>query len=62
MLKNGKALDYETRKSGVSHKWFDELRRLIEWFLCTDSDGMVFLVWSESLGLWRDQRSVIKKP
>ena len=42
MLKNGKALDYETRKSGVSHKWFDELRRLIEWFLCTDSDGMVF--------------------
>ena len=26
----------------LSHKWFDELSRFIELFLCTDSDGMVF--------------------
>ena len=27
---------------GVSHKWFDELRRLIEWFLHVDfSDGII---------------------
>ena len=34
--------DHGTLKSGASHKWFDELSRLIEWFLCTDSGGMVF--------------------
>ena len=33
MLKNGEGiLDHGTLKSGVSHKCFDELRRLIERF------------------------------
>ena len=31
-----------TLKSGVSHKRFDELSRLIEQFLHVDSDGMNF--------------------
>ena len=40
MVKNGRVFrDHGTLKSGVSHKWFDELSRLIEWFLCTDSHG-----------------------
>ena len=34
--------DHGTLKLGVSHKWFDELCRLIEWFLWTDSFGVVF--------------------
>ena len=33
---------YETLKSGASHKWFDELSRLIEWFLHGDSDWIIF--------------------
>ena len=34
MVKNGQGLiDHGTLKSGVSHKWFDELSRSIEWFL-----------------------------
>ena len=34
ILKNGLGLlDHGTLKSGVSHKWFDGLRKLIEWFL-----------------------------
>ena len=32
----------ETLKSGASHKWFDELSRLIEWFLRGDSDWIIF--------------------
>ena len=41
--KNGRDLiDHGTLKSGVSHKWFDELSRLIEWFLHADSDRIVF--------------------
>ena len=42
-------LDHGTLKSGVSHKWFDELSKLIEWFLCTDNDGMVFSLTSNLL-------------
>ena len=43
MLKNGRdLLDQGTLKSCVSHKWFDELRRLIEWFLYADSDQITF--------------------
>ena len=34
-------LDHETLKSGVSHKWLDELSRLIEWFLHADFDGII---------------------
>ena len=41
--------DHGTLKSGVSHKWFDELSRLIEWLLCTDSNGMVFGLTSSLL-------------
>ena len=39
MLKNGRG--HETLKSCVSHKWFDELSRLVEWFLHVDSDWIV---------------------
>ena len=43
MLKNGwDLLDYGILKSGVSHKWFDELSRFIELFLHGDSDWIVF--------------------
>ena len=35
-------LDQGTLKSGVSYKWFDELSRLIEWFLYADSDWITF--------------------
>ena len=44
MVKNDKQgfRDHGILRSDVSHKWFDELSRLIEWFLCTESDGMVF--------------------
>ena len=43
MLKNWRGLlDHGTLKSGVSHKWFDESSRLIEWFLDADSDGITF--------------------
>ena len=31
--------DHETLKLGVSHKWFAEFSRLIEWYLNTESDG-----------------------
>ena len=34
--------DHKTLKSVVSHKWFDELSRLNEWFLFTDNNGMGF--------------------
>ena len=33
---------YGTLKSGASHIWFDELSRLIEWFLHADSDSIIF--------------------
>ena len=50
MVKNGWGLiDHETLKQGVSHKWFDELRRLIKWFLHADSDGIIFY---STLYLW----------
>ena len=43
MAKNGQGLiDSGTLKSGVSHKSFNELSRLIEWFLHADSDGIIF--------------------
>ena len=34
-------LDKGTLKSGVSHKWFDELSMLIKWFLHADTDGII---------------------
>ena len=45
MVKNGWGLiDHEALKSGVSHKWFDELERLIKWFLRSDSGEIIFVV------------------
>ena len=43
MVKNGRGLiNPGTLKSGVSHKWFEELDRFIKWFLHADSDGIIF--------------------
>ena len=47
-MKIGKALEIMGLLN-QSQKWFDELSRLIEWFLCTDSDGMVFGLTSNVL-------------
>ena len=42
-FKNGRDLeDCGIFKPGISYKWFDELSRLIEWFLHADSDGIIF--------------------
>ena len=47
-------LDHETLKSGVLHKWFTELSRLIEWYLHADSDGIIFvLIVQYSSYIWR---------
>ena len=35
-------IDHGSLKSGVSHKWLDELSISIEWFLHADSDGIIF--------------------
>ena len=35
-------LDHKTLKSDVFPKWFDELSRLIKWYLDVDSDGIIF--------------------
>ena len=43
IVKNGwDLIDHSPFKSGVSHKWFDGLSRLIEWFLHVDSDQIIF--------------------
>ena len=43
MVINGWGLsDHGTLKSFVSYKWFNELSRLIEWFLHADSDRTMF--------------------
>ena len=43
MVKNGwDLLDHETLKSDVFLKWFDELSRLIKWYLDADSDWIIF--------------------
>ena len=43
MVKNGQDLiDYGTLKSGLYHKCFDELNRLIKLFLHADSDVIIF--------------------
>ena len=45
MVKNRQFLIYHGTQNhgpyelGVSHIWFDELRRIIEWFVHGDSDG-----------------------
>ena len=45
-------LDQGTLKSGVSHKWFDELSRLIEWFLYADSDWITWFDHYSALCPW----------
>ena len=42
-------IDHWTLKSCVFHKWFDELSRVIECFLCTDSDGIIFVLTANLL-------------
>ena len=43
IVKNARDLiEHRTLKPSVSHKWFDELGRLIEWYLHADSDGTIF--------------------
>ena len=50
VVKNGQVLkDHGTLKPGISHKWFQELSRLVEWFLHADSDGIIFY---PTLYLW----------
>ena len=38
------SLDYGTLTLGVSHNWFDELSKLIEWFFHADSDWIFDLM------------------
>ena len=53
MVKNRQGLtDHGTLKSSVSHKWLYELRRLNEWFLHTDSDGIIFSLMVSLLGIF----------
>ena len=43
LVQNGQGLkDRGTFKPGISHTWFDELSRLIDWFLHADRDGIIF--------------------
>ena len=50
VVKNWQGLkDCGTLKPGVSHKWFDELSRLIEWYLHDDNDGILL---HSTLYLW----------
>ena len=56
VVKNEQGLkDRGTLKPGTSHKWFDELSRLIEWFLHADSDGILFFCfkWCPILAEWK---------
>ena len=43
-LKNGRGLSHQRtlKSSEISHKWFHELSKLIEWFLYADSDWIIF--------------------
>ena len=53
MVKNGQGLiDHGILKPGVSHTWFDELSRLIEWFLYAGSDGINFYCVSLTPRCW----------
>ena len=43
LSKLGKNLkNHGTLKSGVFHKWYDELSILIKWFFHVDSDEIIF--------------------
>ena len=53
MVRNGWGLiNHGTLKSGVSHKWFDELNRLNKWFLHADSDGIIFDLMASQLSIF----------
>ena len=50
LVKNGwGVIDHWTLKSGVSHKWFDDLSRLTEWLLEWNNVGLV----TNLLNLWQ---------
>ena len=56
VVKNEQGLkDRGTLKPAISYKWFDELSRLIEWFLHADSDGILFFgfKWYPILAIWK---------
>ena len=48
-------IDHGTLKSGVSHKWFDELSRFFERFLHVDSGGIIF-GFTTNLHIWNPGR------
>ena len=53
MLKNGGYfLNHGTLKSVLSHKWFDESSRLVEWFLHAYSDWINFGFTTNLLGIF----------
>ena len=41
MVKNVQDLLDQSLKWGIFHIWFDELSRMIEWFLQVEIDGIV---------------------
>ena len=45
-------VDHGILKSGVSHKWFDELSILIELFLHVDSDRIIFGLMTNLLSIF----------
>ena len=52
LAKNGWGpIDQEILKSGVSHKWFDELRRLTERFLHVNRDARMFSLTFKFCGI-----------
>ena len=51
MVRYGQGLiDHRTLKSGGFYIWFEELSRLIEWFLHDDGNGIIF---------WFDRQSIL---
>ena len=53
MVKNhGDLIHHGTLKLGVYHKWFNELSILFEWFLHADSDGTIFALMTNLLGIF----------
>ena len=58
-------IEHGTLKLGVSHKWFDELSILTEWFLHADINGIILFsmntpIYSVSLtSKWRATTAVV---
>ena len=63
MVKKGWGFrDHGTPNSGVSHKWFDELSRLAEWFLCTESDGYPLKLPIFAISGWHCLKKALCQP